>query len=93
MTHSGPRASSGLDHQIRPDKTFIGRIEKGFDFLGYHFRPEALRVATATIRKFVERAARLYEQERGDQTGTGALGQYVRRWGIWVRSGLMPVLR
>ncbi len=22
-----------------PDKTFIGRVEKEFDFLGYHFRP------------------------------------------------------
>ncbi len=27
----------------------------------------------------------------GDQTRSGALGQYVRRWGIWVRSGLGPV--
>ncbi len=28
-----------------PDKTFIGRIEKGFDFLGYHFGPDGLSVA------------------------------------------------
>ncbi len=25
-----------------PDKTFIGRIERGFDFLGYHFGPAGL---------------------------------------------------
>jgi RNA-directed DNA polymerase len=48
-----------------PDKTFIGRIEKGFDFLGYHFSPEGLAVAKAAIEKFVERATRLYEQEPG----------------------------
>ena len=26
-----------LDLEKHPVKTFIGRIEKGFDFLGYHF--------------------------------------------------------
>ena len=48
-----------------PDKTFIGRIEKGFDFLGYHFGPEGLTLAAKTIEQFVERALRLYEQEPG----------------------------
>ena len=28
-----------------PDKTFIGRIERGFDFLGYHFSPGGLSLA------------------------------------------------
>jgi hypothetical protein len=32
-----------------PDKTFIGRIEKGFDVLGYHFSPEGTTVAAATV--------------------------------------------
>jgi hypothetical protein len=27
-----------LKLEKHPDKTFIGRIEKGFDFLGYQFR-------------------------------------------------------
>ncbi len=31
------------------DKTFIGRIEKGFDFLGYHFSPQGLGVAKKTV--------------------------------------------
>ncbi len=31
------------------DKTFIGRIEKGFDFLGYHFSPDGLCVAKKTV--------------------------------------------
>ena len=25
-------------NDLHPDKTFIGRIDKGFDFLGYHFK-------------------------------------------------------
>jgi hypothetical protein len=28
-----------LNLEKHPDKTFIGRIERGFDFLGYHFSP------------------------------------------------------
>ena len=28
---------SSLELEKHPEKTFIGRIEKGFDFLGYHF--------------------------------------------------------
>ena len=49
-----------------PDKTFIGRIERGFDFLGYHFGPEGLTLAAKTIEQFVARATRLYEQEPGE---------------------------
>ncbi len=55
------------------------RIEKGFDFLGYHFGPDGLRVAKATIQRFVERAARLYEQEREVPEGLSVLGMYIRR--------------
>jgi hypothetical protein len=52
------------------DKTFIGRIEKGFDFLGYHFSPEGLSVAKNTIERFIARAVRLYEQEREEPYGS-----------------------
>jgi len=65
VTQSGPRASRGLDLEKHPDKTFIGRIARGFDFLGYHFGPEGLAMAARTIEPFVERALRLYEQEPG----------------------------
>ena len=36
-----------------PEKTFIGRMERGFDFLGYHLSPEGLAVAEKTIEKFL----------------------------------------
>jgi len=69
-----------LKVEKHPDKTFIGRIEKGFDFLGYHFSREGLTVAKDTLERFVERATRLYEQERERPEGPSALGMYVRRW-------------
>ena len=53
-------------HQLKMkqhlDKTFIGRISRGFDFLGYHFSTETLQLAKVTVRKHVERYCRLYEQ-------------------------------
>jgi RNA-directed DNA polymerase len=71
-----------------PDKTFIGRIEKGFDFLGYRFGRDGLTAAKDTLKRFVERATRLYEQERGKPEGFPLLGLYVRRWLRWHAGGL-----
>ena len=66
---------SSLRLEKHPDKTFIGRIERGFDFLG--FGPEGLSVARKTLGNFAERALRLYEQE------PTRLGEYVERWLRW----------
>jgi hypothetical protein len=70
------------------DKTFIGRIEKGFDFLGYHFSPEGLSVADKTIEKFLTSAVRLYKQEREEPLGSRQLGLYVKRWVRWFYGGI-----
>jgi hypothetical protein len=67
---------------------FIGRIEQGFDFLGYHFSPTGLRVAKQTISNFFEKASRLCEQERSAVLAAAALEMYVRRWVRWARNGL-----
>ena len=83
---------NALDLAKHPDKTFIGRIEKGFDFLGYHFSRTGIAVASATVECFVERATRLYEQEQCDPEGTPLLGAYVRRWIGWARGGLIENL-
>ncbi|MDR9502176.1 MAG: hypothetical protein RI601_10320 [Desulfurivibrionaceae bacterium] len=32
---------------IHPDKTFVGRISRGFSFLGIHFTPRGCRLADA----------------------------------------------
>jgi RNA-directed DNA polymerase len=79
-----------LSLEKHPDKTFIGRIERGFDFLGYHFSPAGLSVAKQTIENFIEKASRLYEQRRSAGRAAAALGMYVRRWQAWVAGGLQP---
>jgi len=79
-----------LDLEKHPDKTFIGRIERGFDFLGYHFSPAGLAMAAKTIANYIEKASRLYEQKRGTVSAVAALGVYVRRWVGWAHAGLGP---
>jgi len=76
-----------LTLEKHPDKTFVGRIERGFDFLGYHFSPEGLSVAQPTLDGFIEKATRLYEQEAGKPGGFPLLGLYVRRWSWWAALG------
>lgn len=36
----------GLGLEKHPDKTFIGRIERGFDFLGYHLSCHGIAIAS-----------------------------------------------
>ena len=77
-----------LKLEKHPNKTLIGRIERGFDFLGYHFDPEGLSVAKITVENFLSRAIRLYEQESREAIASARLGLYVQRWSRWVIGGL-----
>jgi len=73
-----------------PDKTFIGRTSRSFSFLGYAFDDVGIvDVARPTKEKFVERVTRLYEQG----ATVDRIGEYVRRWWSWVRSGLGGVTK
>ena len=67
-----------------PDKTFIGRISRGFDFLGYSFKAAGLEVAPQAVEQCVERVSQLYEQG----VDLIPIEAYVRRWLRWARSGL-----
>ena len=60
-----------------PDKTIIGRIAKGFDFLGYHFAPQGLRIATKTLANFVAHVRQLYKREREKPECSSTLRAYV----------------
>ncbi|MCK9378136.1 MAG: reverse transcriptase domain-containing protein [Syntrophobacterales bacterium] len=42
-----------------PDKTTMGRVERGFDFLGYHFTPPGISLATQTLAGSYRSASRL----------------------------------
>ena len=77
-----------LGLEMHPDKTFIGRIEKGFVFVGHHFGPDGLSVAKKTVENFIARTIRLYEQEPGQDLTSSRFGLYVQRWVTWARSGL-----
>ena len=75
-----------------PDKRFIGRIARGFTFLGYWITEKGVTgVAPATRDAFLERAARLYEQNAPLEEIRRGVEQYVRRWKRWVRSGVRDV--
>lgn len=65
-------------------KTFIGRAERRFTFLGYYLTPRAISVARSATVNMKQRIARLYEQGAGNTD----IGRYVVRWLRWVRSGL-----
>ena len=72
-----------LKLEKHPDKTLIGRIERGFDFLGYFIKPGLLTVFQETLVRFTKRITRLYEQGRGKPEGFPRLGVYVQRWMRW----------
>ena len=66
-----------------PDKTFIGRIARGFDFLGYWFSAAGLSIARKTVERMVEKALRLYEQD----AMVSCIEACLVRWRRWVKSG------
>lgn len=59
-----------------PDKTFIGKVERGFDFLGYFIKTGILRVSRGTFERFTERISQLYEQDADYLR----IGEYVKHW-------------
>ncbi len=82
------RVFDALGLRMHPDKTYIGRVDKGFDWLGYRIQPGGLSVAAKTVANFVSRMRLLYEREPGAVSATSRLGVYVRHWWRWVRGGL-----
>jgi hypothetical protein len=58
-----------------------------------HAPQQSRRNSTATLlsgrtSNFIEKASRLYEQERGAVLAVAALEMYVRRWLRWAQSGI-----
>ncbi len=70
---------------LHQEKRFVGRIDKGFDFLGYRIHPSRrLRPSAESLRRLVVRAGRLYEQG----ADSCRLWRYVTRWTRWLWGGL-----
>jgi hypothetical protein len=52
----GSGAQQNARNPKHPDKTFIGRIERGFDFHGYRFTRAGLSLARKTVQNFIEKS-------------------------------------
>src|ERR1700674_2427857 len=64
--HGGAKAAVRQVRAHVAENRFVLRtdVKSYFDFLGYRFGAAILKLAEATIEKFVEQATRLYEQGR-----------------------------
>jgi len=82
------RVFQALGLEKHPQKTFIGRADKGFDFLGFRFSPNGTGLAPKSIENFASRLTRLYEQKKTAPEGAALLRDYVMRWLRWVRVDL-----
>jgi RNA-directed DNA polymerase len=71
-----------------PDKTDIGRISNGFDFLGYQFGQEKITVSKRTVQNHIRRITQLYEQKKHQPNWKMLLDDYRQRWVTWVLSGI-----
>ena len=50
---------------LAKSKTYIGRVAKGHDFLGYRIgegSPDTITISKTTVQRFYQRLQRLYEQ-------------------------------
>lgn len=71
-----------------PFKTYIGRIKnEGFDFVGYRLGDKQIAGSGIAWKTWVNHRAKvqqLYEQGASNESIAG----YVKRWLVWVRSGV-----
>ena len=82
---SGYKILDNLGLNISIEKTSMGRIEKGFSFLGMNFKPQQnLSLSKATLTRYKNRFSRLYEQNKSDSK----VESYVTRFITWAKSGL-----
>ncbi|EKM4843435.1 transposase [Salmonella enterica] len=77
-------AQAGFEQH--PDKTFIGRVEKGFDWMGFWFTEKGCDgVAPRALQNFTDRLRRLYERVRQwpEDLRLRRMAGYVRAWRRW----------
>lgn len=78
--------------ETHPDKTQLGRIERGFDWLGVWFTPTGTTIAPRALENHRAKRTRLYEQAKAKGLTPSAIEAKVRayeaRWKIWANSQL-----
>lgn len=79
--------------ETHPDKTQLGRIEQGFDWLGVWFTPEGTTIAPRALENYRVQRLRLYEQARRRGLSTAdcdaRVQAYETRWKLWA-NGMIP---
>ncbi len=80
-----------------PDKTFIGKIEKGFDWLGYQMAiTGVVAAAPRCIANRDQKIRQLYEQARRRKISLPVIqkrvDEYLVRWVNWFFAGLDRLL-
>lgn len=79
--------------ETHPDKTQLGRIEQGFDWLGVWFTLEGTSIAPRALENHRIKRLRLYEQARRRRLPKKATDELVRayeiRWNTWVAAMLL----
>lgn len=65
---------------MHPDKTYLGCIKNGFDFLGVHFGAIP-KIAKACLEKHRTKLAQRYAQG----ASTACIDDYKARWTSWCR--------
>lgn len=75
-----------------PDKTRIGKIEQGFDWLGVWFTPTETTIAPRALNNHTERCRQVYKRARltgaSHEEASQRVSEYKHRWGIWAASML-----
>jgi len=66
-----------------PDKTSIGKAERGFDFLSYHLTPGSIMPALQSLKRCLDHITRLYEQG----ADSFRIGRYIQNWFRWLLAG------
>ena len=62
-----------------PERTLLGRISRGFDFLGYRFSSAGFAVSRQTIERLVVRVSQRDEQGVAGEGGGGVrVGSFER---------------
>ena len=93
------------DYQLHTnEKTFIGKIAKGFDFCGFRLKYDKIILAKSCLAKFEKRLSALYEQLSKSKSSsyknaitTAALLKkielYVLRFGQWAKVVQQTVIK
>ena len=73
-----------IKQTLRPEKTWMSRIAKGFTYCGYHILPSTFSIAKTTKKKFLDHQKILLKKS------PNLLVKYIQRWHIWIKSGIIP---